>query len=224
MAASWEMLRLALAEKDYSMATSTLCTELECEPLDLVPMMSSILAEAIRRNEATKPKRAHKGGAFSRINQGPGQPGQAAEQPTDPTATAQADEARRCWRSGVRSLFGANDQAATAMLADLADEYSSPAFLTAAKDVSDEWSSRPASAFQKLKDIDQLCLQVGKPVLQRYGFSPDEKGDKDFRAILAELSKTSKEIKSMNNSNRRLVFRAFPGFEDGGASDSDGET
>mmetsp|Transcript_105839 Transcript_105839/g.326524 ORF Transcript_105839/g.326524 Transcript_105839/m.326524 type:complete len:195 (+) Transcript_105839:73-657(+) len=181
MAASWEMLRLAIAEKDYSMATSTLCQELECESADLAPMLSGILAEVIRKDEAAKAKRVQKGSAFSRFN---------------------------------GSLFSGSAQAATAMLADLADEYSSDEFVRRAGEVNDGWSAGATSNSQKVKDIDHLCLQVGKPVLERYGFSPDVKGDRDFRSILQELSKTSKEVRDMNNRNRRLVFSAFPGLRD----------
>mmetsp|Transcript_53639 Transcript_53639/g.160121 ORF Transcript_53639/g.160121 Transcript_53639/m.160121 type:complete len:223 (+) Transcript_53639:81-749(+) len=209
MAASWEMLRLAIAEKDYSMATSTLCQELECESADLAPMLSGILAEVIRKDEAAKAKRVQKGSAFSRFNGSLPQECSASQAPAEAT-----DVARRCWRSGLRSLFSGSAQAATAMLADLADEYSSDEFVRRAGEVNDGWSAGATSNSQKVKDIDHLCLQVGKPVLERYGFSPDVKGDRDFRSILQELSKTSKEVRDMNNRNRRLVFSAFPGLRD----------
>mmetsp|Transcript_46028 Transcript_46028/g.133386 ORF Transcript_46028/g.133386 Transcript_46028/m.133386 type:complete len:229 (-) Transcript_46028:87-773(-) len=223
MAASWEMLRLAISVKDYSMAASTLCQELECEEMDLVPLLSGVVAEVISKAETAKAcaqaRRANKGSAFSRFNKSPNQ---AGEEESKDDATAQAAEvARRCWKSSVRTLFDNSEQAATSMLADLRNEYTSEEFIRAAKEVNDGWAPKAAGNFQKLNDINTLCLQVGKPVLDRYGFSPDEKGDKEFRSIIQRLSKTSKQVKDMNNNNRRLVFRAFPDLDGQNGDDDD---
>lgn len=102
-----------------------------------------------------------------------------------------------------------NVDAACCLLDDILAHYSLGSFTSACADLNESWG--PESNYkQQLADIDRLCLElVLAPVLSYYGFSPDEGGNKEVNALVADLATASGEVMAKKTQVRRLVFSHF---------------
>jgi len=118
----------------------------------------------------------------------------------------EADEVRR-WRRTLRAVF--SEEAAAAMLTELSLQYQTEDFQVACRRLNESWG--PGTDYlRQMQDIDELCLRrVLGPMLCRYGFSADQKGNQEVNNIIADLSTHSSEVYEKKMQVQRQIFSYF---------------
>lgn len=224
MAAQWEMLRVASETQDYTLATTTLLEELGYgEPTEILPFLKGVLAEVIRREDSAaltaQARRAKKGSAFggfkAAVEEALPSAGPARQKDGDGGRAQEEDGATRRWRRTLRAVF--SEEAATSMLTEFAEMYKSLEWARAAANTSGCWDAE-TNRDQRLADIRKCCISKYTPVLARYGFTPDERGYEDMKAILDSLAAKNKEIILLKMKDSSLVLKSFPDLDKAGAS------
>jgi len=227
---SWDMLRTGTRIEEWPLVVDVLCKGL-CykSPLDLLPFLRGALCEVVRWEEEHKvAKQARARSAFGHfagpdrpVGHGPGPPPVAAATPGTggdvyaagggPSGLEPAEDSdapSRRWKRLLRAMFSADT--AIALLTQSLDIYMTDDFHAACFDLNNSWA-RDEKFDVQMRSIDTLCLRHGLGVvLERFGFSHDDKGMKEIDAIISELATQNEEVKQKHNELRRNLFEHFP--------------
>jgi len=231
---SWDMLRTGTRIGEWSLVVDVLWKGL-CykSPLDLLPFLRGALSEVVRWEEEHKAAKqarvrsafGHFSGPDKPIGRGPGPPPVTSAMPGaertggDIAATASSlelgeaeredpDAPSRRWKRLLRAMFSA--EAAISLLTQCLDIYTTDDFQAACFDLNNSWA-RDEKYDAQVRSIDRLCLSRGfGVVLERFGFTPDDKGTKEIEAIISELSTQDQGVSEKQNEVRRILFEHFP--------------
>jgi len=103
-----------------------------------------------------------------------------------------------------------NQDSALSLLGELKAGYMRPRFADASRTMNASWSEGKKQS-EKMRDVDTVCLKlVVGPIIERYGFSPDEKGMKQATEEIQEQAKLSSKVMEAHIANQKLVLSLFP--------------
>eukprot|EP00747_Dinoflagellata_sp_TGD_P206374 gnl/TRDRNA2_/TRDRNA2_80094_c0_seq1.p1 gnl/TRDRNA2_/TRDRNA2_80094_c0~~gnl/TRDRNA2_/TRDRNA2_80094_c0_seq1.p1 ORF type:complete len:241 (+),score=73.45 gnl/TRDRNA2_/TRDRNA2_80094_c0_seq1:103-825(+) len=213
MDASWELLRLAIKERDFKLVTTTLCRELECSNhLDLLPFVRGVLTEVVKHEDEVfvkgKARRAKRSSGFDRFNKENLDAEAKQQEDTCEQEALEREGPRRRWRRAVRAIFDV--EAALALQQELIDIYQTPEFgREYCKPLDDSWGYN-TDRQAMLDAIRGVTNQVMLPVITGYGFTADRKGSNEAEATILALSKEYKEVAVKGTEMQRIILNQFP--------------
>jgi len=209
---TWKVLRAFIHAEDFSSVCDVLCTNLLLEdPIALLPILRGLLTEVLKvEDETIKEKREAKAKAkkLSAFQQHAAERGVAdklvKEEPLDEQAGF------RRWKRTIRHMF--NAEAACCMLDEALVGYYDEAFVVAANTLDKSWG--PYHTYEEqTKEIDQLCLStVMAPIADRYGFTPDLRGQLEISYVINCLAQTNRKVAQKQASVQKQVLSCFQNF------------